>query len=233
MSDAAEPGPTMGRLSFRLRPSGSELEPYDGPLGVGGDRDGVLYIPDTAEKNAPLLLFFHGATGTGRRELRAVVAAADRYGVVVLAPDARSTHSWDIIAGGGFGPDVEFIDKALDAVVDRCAVDTSRLAIGGISDGASYALSLGLSNGDIFEAVIAFSPGFVVPLAPTGKPRLFFSHGTSDPILPIDVCSRPITQGLHDAGYAVTYLEFDGGHTVPPPISDRGIGWWVEGPKAP
>lgn len=235
MTDAAEPGSTMGRLSFRLpRDSGNDLEPYDGPLGVGGDdRDGVLYIPDTAKKKAPLLLFFHGATGTGRRELRAIVAAADRFGVVVLAPDARSTHSWDIIANGGFGPDVEFIDKALASVVDRCAVDTSRIAIGGISDGASYALSLGLSNGDIFEAVIAFSPGFVVPLAPTGKPRLFFSHGTSDPILPIDVTSRPITQGLHDAGYDVTYLEFDGGHTVPPPISDRGLSWWVEGPKAP
>ncbi|MBV9666261.1 MAG: hypothetical protein JOZ37_20030, partial [Actinobacteria bacterium] len=165
MSEASEPGYTSGRLSFRARPSGDELEAYDGPLGVGSDRDGVLYIPDTAEKKAPLLVFFHGATGTGRRELRAVVAAADRYGVVVLAPDARSPHSWDIIANGGFGPDPEFIDQALESVVDRYAVDTSRIAIGGISDGASYALSIGLSNGDIFEAVIAFSPGFVVPLA--------------------------------------------------------------------
>jgi phospholipase/carboxylesterase len=227
-----EPGPTMGRLVFRPRPAAGELDAYDGALGVGTDRDGVLYIPDTAEPNAPLLLFLHGATGTGRRELRAIVAAADRYGVVVVAPDSRG-QSWDIIASGGFGPDVEFIDRALDAVVDRCDVDTSRMAIGGISDGASYALSLGLSNGDVFGAVIAFSPGFVVPLAPTGKPRLFFSHGTSDPILPIDSCSRPITAGLHQAGYDVTYLEFDGGHTVPPPIADRGIAWWVGGDRAP
>ena len=228
MQDHPEvPGATMGRLAFRPRPSGGLLEAYDGPLGVGADRDGVLYVPDTAERNAPLLLFFHGATGNGRRELRAIVAAADRYGVVVVAPDSRG-QSWDIIASGGFGPDVEFIDRALDAVVDRCDVDTSRMAIGGISDGASYALSLGLSNGDVFEAVIAFSPGFVVPPgAHRASPRLFFSHGTSDPILPIDSCSRPITTGLHQAGYDVTYLEFDGGHTVPPPIADRGLGWWV------
>jgi len=33
----------------------------------------------------------------------------------------------------------------------------------GFSDGASYALSVGITNGDLFTHVIAFSPGFVAP----------------------------------------------------------------------
>src|SRR5690606_13069738 len=68
------------------------------PLGLETGRDGVLYVPDTAGPGAPLLVFLHGATGTGRKHLRAVVAAADRYGVVVAAPDSRHPVTWDVIA---------------------------------------------------------------------------------------------------------------------------------------
>src|SRR6185437_4861583 len=125
--------------------------------------------PDTAERSAPLMVLLHGAGGTGRRELRPVLAAADRYGTVIVAPDSRG-RTWDLLLGG-FGPDVAFIDRALDAAVDRCDVDLARCAVGGISDGASYALGLGLSNGDIFSTVIAFSPGFAAAGGLVGRPR--------------------------------------------------------------
>lgn len=199
---------------------------YDGPMGLGTGRDGVLYIPETAETGAPLLVFLHGAGGTGRRELRVVLAAADRYGVVVAAPDSRGV-SWDII-GGDFGPDVLFMDRMLDSLFDRCRIDATRVALGGVSDGASYALSIGLTNGDVFGTVIAFSPGFVMPGEPHGKPPIFISHGTEDPVLPIDLCSRRIAPGLQGAGYQVEYREFPGGHTVPPAVSDAAVAWWLD-----
>ena len=102
---------TDGRLTYRPHPgSDRSLEAGDGPLGIDAGRDGVLYVPETAERNAVPILFLHGAGGRGRRELRAVLAAADRYGVVVIAPDSRGV-SWDILQGG-FGADVEFIDRA-------------------------------------------------------------------------------------------------------------------------
>jgi len=198
----------------------------DERLGLSVVRDGVLYIPDTASAGAPVMLFLHGAGGTGRRELRAVVAAADRVGAVIVAPDSRGV-SWDIFETG-FGPDVEFIDRVLTSVGGRCEVDFGRLAVGGISDGATYALSLGLSNGDIFGSIIAFSPGGVAVQELVGKPRLFFSHGTQDPILPIDSCSRVLVPNLREGGYDVTYREFDGGHTVPPVIADEALRWWVQ-----
>jgi phospholipase/carboxylesterase len=152
-----------------------------------------------------------------------LLSAADRFGVVVVAPDSRGV-TWDLLTGG-FGPDVAFVDRVMQAVVDRCDVDPARYAVGGVSDGASYALSLGLGNGDIFGAVVAFSPGFTASRQLVGRPRVFISHGTADPILPVDTCSRRIVRGLTDDGYDVTYREFDGGHTVPPEVADHGFRW--------
>lgn len=223
----------QARLRFRPRPATPSQRGFDGgreePLGLGVERDGLLYVPDGAEPGAPVLIFLHGATGTGRRHLRAVLAAADRYGVVLVAPDSRHPNSWDIIAERRFGPDIEFLDQVLEALVGPLDVDidTARLAIGGVSDGASYALALGLSNGDVFPTVLAFSPGFLVVPDAIGRPRVFVSHGTADPILPIDACSRSFVPVLRRAGYEVEYQEFDGGHTVPPPVSDAGVRWWL------
>jgi phospholipase/carboxylesterase len=199
----------------------------DEPLGVGGARDGVLYVPDTAEASAPVLVFLHGATGSGRAHLLAALAAADRYGVILVAPDSQLGTTWDLIAARRFGPDIEYLDRVLDAVSDRVDGDHDRIAIGGVSDGASYALSVGLSNGDVFAAVVAFSPGFVMTPEPVGKPRVFVSHGIADPILPIDGCSRAFVPPLREAGYEVEFHEFDGGHTVPPAVSDAGLRWWL------
>jgi phospholipase/carboxylesterase len=217
-----------GRLSFAVRPATGAAGGRDEPLGLATGRDGVLYVPETAGPAAPLLVFLHGATGTGRAHLRAVLAAVDRYGVILVAPDSRGP-TWDLIVERRFGPDVAFLDRVLDAVVDRVDADTGRLAIGGVSDGASYALSIGLTNGDVLGTVLAFSPGFLVAPKPMGEPRIFVSHGRSDPILPIDVCSRSFVPSMREAGYAVNFREFEGGHTVPPPISDAAVRWWLEG----
>jgi len=222
-----DPGGPPGRLTFRPRPTARGAVGVDEPLGLDGRRDGVLYVPETAERGAPVMVFLHGAGGTGRRELRAVVAAADRHATVIVAPDSRGP-TWDVI-DGGFGPDVAFIDRALNLVADRCAVDFARLAVGGISDGASYALSLGMTNGDLFGGIVAFSPGFALPGPLIGRPRVYVTHGTADPILPIDTCSRRIVPALVAAGYEVTYEEFDGGHTLPPAVADRAFGWWAGG----
>lgn len=218
-----------GRLAFRVRPAGAEVGPIDDRLGLGEERDGWLYVPDTAEAGAPMLVFLHGATGTGHRHGRAVLAAADRYGVVLVAPDSRHHQTWDLIAGRAFGPDIAYLDRVLDAVVGRLDIDTGRMAVGGVSDGASYALSIGLVNGDVFSSVVAFSPGFLAVPEPTGRPRVFVSHGRSDPILPFESCSGTLVPMLQQAGYEVELELFDGGHTVPPEVADAGLRWWLEG----
>jgi phospholipase/carboxylesterase len=99
------------------------------------------------------------------------------------------------------------------------------VAVGGFSDGASYALSLGLINGALFHRVVAFSPGFAAPTNTEDRPRFFVSHGTGDTVLPINACSRRLVPRLQRAGFDVVYREFDGGHTIPAPIVHEAIGW--------
>jgi predicted esterase len=114
----------------------------------------------------------------------------------------------------------------------RYAIDPAHVAIGGFSDGASYALSLGLTNGDLFTHIIAFSPGFMAPAEYEGKPRIFISHGTRDQVLPIDACSRRIVPQVRGAGYDVEYHEFDGPHTVPPEMTRRAVDWFYASERA-
>jgi phospholipase/carboxylesterase len=106
-------------------------------------------------------------------------------------------------------------------------VDAGRLAVTGFSDGASYALSLGLTNGDLFTHVVAFSPGFMALATRRGKPPVFVSHGTRDGVLPIGVTSRRVVPELESGGYEVRYREFAGPHTVPEAVAREALGWFT------
>ena len=211
------------RLSARPR-GGVTTSAGSGVLGLVSGRDAILQLPTAgSDRPLPLLVLLHGAGGTGAAMLLRVGAAADEAGVAILAPDSRGP-TWDAIRGG-FGDDVTFIDRALEHVFARVSVDPARVTVGGFSDGASYALSLGLANGDLFPRVIAFSPGFVVSATVHGRPRFFVSHGTSDPILPIDESSRVIVPRLRSLGYEVAFREFNGRHEVPPDVAREGMRW--------
>ncbi|HWT24671.1 MAG TPA: alpha/beta hydrolase-fold protein, partial [Solirubrobacteraceae bacterium] len=150
-------------------------------------------------------------------------------GALLLAPDSRG-RTWDVIEGG-FGPDVATLDEALAAIYAEWPVDPCRTVLSGFSDGASYALSLGLANGDRFSHLAAFSPGFMAPGARHGRPPVFVSHGRADPVLPIDRCSRRIVPRLRSAGHLVCYREFDGGHGVPPAIARDALAWIARTPS--
>ena len=211
------------QLKARPRP-GTPTTLKSGALGLGGDRDGVVQMPGAPPAGPlPLLLFLHGATQSGAGMLLRIGPAADQAGVVVVAPDSRDT-SWDAIRGT-FGDDIVYLDRVLAHVFARVDVDPARLAIGGFSDGASYALSVGLANGDLFPRVIACSPGFVISATPRGKPAFFVSHGTADQILPIDQCSRVIVPRLKSLGYDTAFREFEGRHEVPPAIATEAMQW--------
>jgi phospholipase/carboxylesterase len=161
--------------------------------------------------------------------LTMVGAVADRHGVLVLAPQS-TLASWDVIQGG-YGPDVRVIDQALAQVFDRYDIDPTRVAVGGFSDGASYALSLGIANGDLFGHVLAWSPGFAAPVVEHGRARIYVSHGSRDRVLPVDRCSRRLVPRLRSSGYDVLYEEFDGPHTVPPEVLERSMTWFLSGPR--
>ncbi|WP_432494241.1 alpha/beta hydrolase [Kineococcus gypseus] len=195
-------------------------------------RPALLAVPTAAAAGAavPLLVFFHGSRGDPQQSLALVGAAAERRGVAVLAP-ASSDYSWDLVVGAP-GPDVAVVRRGLAEVAALLPVDPARLCLGGFSDGASYALTVGLANPAAVEAVTAFSPGFAVDGAGAARPRCFVAHGTADRVLPIERTSRVLVPRLRRAGHEVQDVEFTGGHEVPAAVLERALGWWLGGPPA-
>jgi predicted esterase len=177
---------------------------------------------------SPLLLFFHGATQSPQQMLEHLRSLAEEHGVIVLAPASRGV-TWDAIRGAP-GVDASATQRALAATFERCTVDRRRLAIGGFSDGASYALVLGLPNGDVFTHVLAFSACMMAATGTTSaRPRVFLTHGRADEILPFASCGQRIDRSLRKAGFDVRFEVFAGGHQVPPTVAEAAFRWLLDG----
>lgn len=195
------------------------------------ERDALLYVPESVKPEAaPLVISLHGATRNADRGIDLLRSLADEHGFLLLAPASAGT-TWDVIENGAWGPDVAFINRSLERTFAMRRIDPARIAMAGFSDGASYSLSIGLSNGDLFAAVFGFSPGFIAPGTRVGKPPVFISHGTIDQVLPIDECSRRIVPQLKQDGYRVSYREFEGKHTLPPDVAAEAMRWFMDGAK--
>ena len=210
------------RGELRLPPPGPRtappLPPGRAEVHVDGRVAGLRYVPPAARR---LVVLLHGAGGTADGGLRLFLPYADEHGLLLYAPQSTGA-TWDAVSGG-YGPDVRRLQQALDQLCAGRPPLPERPVIGGFSDGASYALSLGLTNGDVFDRVIAFSPGFAAPTGSADHPSFYVSHGRADTVLPIDRCGRRIVRALRALGYAVDYHEFDGGHVVPAEVTAEAV----------
>jgi phospholipase/carboxylesterase len=216
-----------GRLEFRPRKPTKTITPGEHVLSDEDGRRSILYVPPSydASKPAPFLLALHGATGSGDSMLRGTRPPAEKHGVIVLSPSSRDT-TWDAIRGS-FSTDFSRIDRMLTDVFDQCAIDARHLGVVGFSDGATYAVSMGIINGDVFTHVIGHSAGFIVPGSVHGRPKVYLSHGRQDTILPIDQCGRRIASQLTRQAYVLRFDEFDGGHMASPEIRETAVSWFV------
>jgi predicted esterase len=190
----------------------------------------VVYVPaTTGAGRTPLLVLLHGAGGRGARFIDQFTDFADREGVALLAVQAHGP-TWDLapkraLLGGplamkgrpqiGFGDDVSRVDSALASLFAKAAIDPKRITLLGFSDGASYALSLGLANPQLFSAIVALSPGFVVipPLLAPAQ-RIFIAHGRQDRVLPFAVARHDITGLLIENGLKPRFEPFEGDHRI-------------------
>jgi phospholipase/carboxylesterase len=200
-----------------------------------GGRNGLLYIPPGHAGPLPLLILLHKAGGSVSEWFGgggSYAPYADRGGFIILAPESPG-QSW-ATGPKNWGYDYLAINRALEEAFAGCAIDRNRLAIGGFSDGASYALSLGLANGDVFSYMIAFSPGFIVKARARGRigsnnevriPLVYIAHGASDNVLPIATTSRIFVSQLRKNGYNVEFREFSGGHHLSRQVGDQAMSW--------
>jgi predicted esterase len=231
-SSPTAPSTTDGRLSARPQAQRTTLSPGAHVIGrEAGRDDGIIYVPRGLDPDqlAPFAVMMHGGGGNSLR-MEFTLPLAEEFGVILLVPDSRATI-WDAVVGS-FGPDSTFLDAALAQTFSSCAIDPARVTLGGLSDGATYALALGLLNGDLFTRIVAFSPGFLKQVDRYGKPRVFVSHGIYDVVLNIEIGGRAIVRQLRAEGYDVTYREFEGGHWVPDDIAREAFAWLSQAPAS-
>lgn len=231
------------RATLTARPATATTTPWSRAEAAAalGPAMAVSLPTETGGRPVPLLVLLHGAGGRGQFLLDRVVAATGRSPAVIIAPNSGG-RTWDFLdrgpgtmfellegraSEGSFGPDVAAIDKALTTVMGHVAIDATRITIAGFSDGATYALALGLANGELFSRVLAFSPGFVPAIDAAGQPAVFVVHGRADRVFPIDRTGRRVATTLQHRGYEVRVREFDGGHELTDSTVREGVAWAI------
>lgn len=201
-------------------------------LGLSSDgRDGTVYVPKSYKEGRPMpvLMMLHGFGGTAQG-VGYTFPLAEEFGVIVIAPESRGL-TWGQSAPG-FDDDVHYLGPAFRHITEFLDVDQTHVALGGHSDGAGYALSMGLAYGDVFNHVMVFSEGIATPFRKQGKPQIFIAHGVNDTQMPIDQTSRKSVPELKAEGYDVTYREYEGGHGTPVTIVREGFAWFLADTRA-
>lgn len=220
-------------------------EPRDEPSPTGfvtiehGDCRAVLLTPAEIDpaRLYPLITVLHGAGRQDELLVRACRDEPDRRQALFLVP--RSFHpTWDLIACDE-RPDLDFLAYAYDLVYRRYPVDAARQALLGYSDGASYALAVGLSNPHVFRAVMGWAAGFLAidtahlePGAP--KPPVLLEYGTHDELFPFERVALPMRATLEQLGYAVEFRVDQGGRHWPSgSFQSEALDWFFSEPWQP
>jgi phospholipase/carboxylesterase len=209
----------------RTQGGGGTCAPGEHTLRLGEGRTARMRVtPGPRTRPRGLILSFHGAGGSAAEGLFVFRGAWNVPGLVLLAPAALG-NTWSALHNER-DRDLATVNRALAEAWRRCRIDRRRVAVGGFSDGATYALSIGLQNGEVFRSVLALSPGGLLDVEHRGKPRVFIAHGRGDDVLPIGR-SNAAVRTLRSSGYPVTYRRFGGGHQVTEPISRAAVRWYL------
>ena len=208
--------------------------PKVGVLHANNERDQrggfSLYVPEDWDGRTamPLVVALHGGHGHGRDYLWVWLREARARGMLVLSPTSRD-RTWSIMGGGDV--DAEPLAAMIDSVAGRYAVDRARILLTGMSDGATYALLLGLSA-DMPFTHLAPACGVLHPLLliegrlgrARGRP-IYLVHGALDWMFPVQT-ARMAAEALEAAGAVVVYREIaDLSHTYPRDENPAILDW--------
>ena len=189
-------------------------------------------VPPDTRVAPPVLVLLHGADRQPPNMIKKFAAEADARGIVLLAPSSIN-NTWDVVRQAQRVPsrhgsrldgpavyrgsrDDARVEAAIAELGKHVPVDRSKMVLAGFSDGATYALALGMSRDHDFATVIAFSPGLPVPAAqPASGRTVLVSHGLKDPVLPFDMTCGAILPELRTQGARLTFRSFDGVHQIP------------------
>ncbi len=160
----------------------------------------VLHVPKSlsADKDAPLVLAFHGSgdTGAGFEDFVKLSDVADREGFVVAYPEAIGKNWNDgreaVSIASQFNDvdDVAFTEAVIADILKQQAIDARRIFATGFSNGGIFVHLLAAKLPKTFAAIASVSGGIAEPFAPKFKPSAPLSvliiHGTEDPFVPFN-----------------------------------------------
>ena len=154
-SSAAAAVTARSRRTRRRRPATAvtrkRCEPGEHTFRLPNRQAARMRVTPAGSGPRALVVVLHGAGGSSASALDAFRGGWDEPGLVLIAPAAKG-QTWSILRSET-DVDLESVNLALAAAYERCRIDRRRIAVGGFSDGATYALTLGVSNGDLFPAM--------------------------------------------------------------------------------
>jgi phospholipase/carboxylesterase len=182
------------------------------------------FIP-AAEKSSRLMIVLHGLGDSieGYRWWPETLRLPWLNHLLVNAPDEYyGGYSWfdypdDIVPG--ILRSRKMLFKLLDDLRAK-GFSTEQITLGGFSQGCLMTMDVGLRYPHRFAGLVGIS-GWVFELEKTVKElstvaqqqRLLITHGTSDPVIPIER-TRPQIPPLKAAGLNVEWREFAKVHTI-------------------
>lgn len=197
----------------------------------------VFYVPERYDGSEalPLVVALHGGFGHGRDFVWTWLREARSRRCCLLAPTSLGT-TWSLHDpeqdGAALLSMVEF-------VTERWRIDSSRVLLTGLSDGATFSLLCGLAEGSPFTALAPVS-GVLHPwnfrngnLGRARGKRIYLIHGALDWMFPVAI-ARTARDALAQAGAELVYRELDDlSHAYPREENARILRWLDPGLALP
>lgn len=168
----------------------------------GIKRTYTLYVPDSlkANRSHPLVIALHGGRGNGERMIDLTQGGfnklADRDSFIVVYPDGigknwndgRQNMPYSYKAHRKNIDDVGFISSLIDELVKTCNVDTKRVYVTGMSNGALMTHRLAIELSDKIAAVAPVCGNIPADLKsiPADTVPVLIINGVLDPLVPYD-----------------------------------------------
>jgi len=178
-----------------------------------GERTYVLHVPASYDGTtaAPLILDFHGLTGSGQAESTSspYPAVTDAEGVVMAFPTGEagpSGNAWNVgpccVAGVD---DVAFARALVEQVQEVACIDPKRIYAVGFSMGGGMSHYLACHAADLFAAVAPAAFDLLEENVETCEPvrpiTVVSFRGTTDPVVPYEGEYSDLVPGM-----AITFL---------------------------
>jgi polyhydroxybutyrate depolymerase len=196
----------------------------------GMERSYFLHVPSdlAADQPVPLVLIFHGFSGTG--ESMAITTGfddlADAYGFLVVYPNGTGpvgATSWNAEGCCGYADqnnvdEVTFVYNIIADLQAEARIDPNRIYAAGFSNGAMLSYFLGCEMSDIFAAVAPVA-GVLLnnPCSPEQPVSIIHIHGMADASVPYAGSTTPAASGVFESVQQsiATWVNLDGCPSTP------------------